>query len=36
MRNIDEYTDKYLEHSFEQYQVKYRMKNIASILENYT
>lgn len=35
MRDIEEYTQKYLEPDFEQYQVKYRRKKVLEILNHY-
>lgn len=35
MRDIDKYTEKYKESSFEDYQVKYRRKKIMEVINNY-
>lgn len=36
MRNIDDYTNKYIAYDFEDYQVKYRIKNTLKVLEKYS
>lgn len=36
MRNIDDYTNKYIAYDFEDYQVKYRIRNTLKVLKKYS